>query len=102
MFYITLDKIMQWWYYYIKNVGGMNMICPKCGSENVNVQAVAHVSTKKKGCLYWCIGWWLELIMWFFLTIPMLIGKMFGGKGKVKTKVKSHAVCQNCGHQWKI
>lgn len=79
------------------------MICPKCGSENVNVQAVAHVSNKGKGCLYWVfIGWWLEIILWLFLTIPMLFAKLFGGKGGVKTKVKSHAVCQNCGYQWEI
>ena len=79
------------------------MTCPKCGSNNVNVQAVAHVKTKGKGCLYWLIiGWWLELLLWAFLTIPMIFAKLFGGKGKVKTKVKSHAVCQNCGYSWKI
>lgn len=78
------------------------MICPKCGSENINIQAVAHVNNKKKGCLYWCfIGWWVEPFMWLFLTLPMIIIKLFG-KGKVKTKIKSHAVCQNCGHQWEI
>lgn len=78
------------------------MKCPKCGSENVSVQAVGHVKSKGKGCLYWLlIGWWLEFFLWLFLTIPMLFAKLFGGK-KVATKVKSHAVCQNCGHTWKI
>ena len=79
------------------------MVCKKCGSSNVNVQAVSNVRTKGKGCLYWLfIGWWLEPIMWLLLTIPMLFFKLFGGKGKVRTKVESHAVCQNCGYLWKI
>lgn len=78
------------------------MVCPKCGSESVNVQAVAHVKNKKKGCLYWClIGFWLEPIMWLFFTLPMIFIKLFG-KSKVKTKVKSHAVCQQCGYQWQL
>lgn len=77
------------------------MVCPKCGSTNVNVQAVGVTKTKKKGCLYWLfIGWWLEMFLWLVLTLPMLIVKLFGHK-KVDTKVKSFAVCQNCGHQWK-
>lgn len=79
------------------------MICPKCGSENVNVQAVGITKTKGKGCLYWLfVGWWLETIMWLILTIPMLFAKLFGRKGKIKTKVQSHAVCQSCGHSWKV
>lgn len=79
------------------------MVCKKCGSTNVNVQAVAHVRTKKRGCLYWLfIGWWLELFMWIFLTVPMLFLKLFGGGKKVKTKVKSHAVCQDCGYQFQV
>lgn len=79
------------------------MNCPKCGNENVNIQAVAHVNSKGKGCLYWLfIGWWLETILWLVFTIPMLFFKLFGGKGKVRTKVKSHAVCQSCGHNWTV
>ncbi len=78
------------------------MICPKCGSTNVNAQAVGITKTKKKGCLYWLfIGWWLEFILWCFLTVPMIFAKLFGGKGRVTTKVKTHAVCQNCGYTWK-
>lgn len=78
------------------------MICPKCGSDNVSIQAVANVHTKNKGCLYWgLIGWWLEPIIWIFAFIPMLFVKLFG-KSKVKTTVQSHAVCQNCGNRWKV
>lgn len=78
------------------------MKCPKCGSENVNVQAVTHVSNKKHGIIYWLlIGWWLELIMWLFLTLPWLIVKIFKPK-KVKSKMHAEAVCQNCGKMWRV
>ena len=51
------------------------MTCPKCKSENIQVQAVNEVKEKrKKGLLYWLfIGWWWELIAWLFLTLPKLI-----------------------------
>lgn len=82
------------------------MKCPKCGSENVNVQMVteSQLKNKGKGCAYWLfIGWWFEPLMWFFLTIPMLLGKMFGRKNqKLVTKHKSMAVCQDCGNHWRV
>ena len=79
------------------------MDCPKCGSSNVCVQAVSNTKTHGKGCMYWLfIGWWLEPFLWLCLTLPMLFAKLFGSKGKIKTKVESYAICQNCGHKWKI
>ncbi|MBU5487037.1 hypothetical protein KQI77_02525 [Clostridium sp. MSJ-8] len=78
------------------------MQCPKCGSNNVNVQAVSIVKNKHHGVIYWlCFGWFIDLMLWVFLTIPKLIVAIFKPK-KVKTKVKSFAVCQNCGHKWKV
>lgn len=78
------------------------MQCPKCESNNVNVQAISIVKNKHHGILYWLfIGWWLEIFMWLFLTLPWLIIKIFK-PNKIKTKVKSYAVCQNCGHKWKV
>ena len=78
------------------------MKCSKCGSENVNVQVVSIVKNKKHGCLYWIlIGWWLELFMWLFLTLPWIIIKIFKPK-KIATKVESIAVCQNCGNKWNV
>ncbi|MBY6932281.1 hypothetical protein [Clostridium botulinum] len=78
------------------------MQCPKCSSDNVNVQAISIVKDKKHGCLYWLfIGWWLEMLMWIFLTLPWLIIKIFK-PNKINTKVKSYAVCQNCGHKWNV
>jgi hypothetical protein len=78
------------------------MKCSKCGSENVSVQAVTIVKNKKHGCLYWLlIGWWLEIFMWLFLTLPWIIIKIFK-PNKVTSKMHSQAVCQNCGNTWKI
>jgi rRNA maturation endonuclease Nob1 len=78
------------------------MVCPRCGSQNVVVQAVTETRSRGKGCLYWIfIGWWLETLLWIFLTIPMLLCKLFGFK-RIRTKVYSYGVCQNCGAKWKI
>lgn len=82
------------------------MICPKCGSNNVNVQMVTEtiLKNKGKGCLYWIfIGWWLEILLWIFLMIPRLLIALFMPKNKkIINKHKSIAVCQNCGKSWEI
>lgn len=69
------------------------MNCPKCKSDNVNVQMV--VEQKKRGCLGACL--WVLLAICtcgLILLIPLLTKK-----GSKKSKV---AVCQNCGHTWKL
>lgn len=80
------------------------MICPKCGSENVNVQMVSETQLKQKhhGIFWWVfIGWWWLFFKWVFLTIPALIVKIFAPKKyKTKTVHKSMCVCQSCGHHW--
>ena len=80
------------------------MTCPKCKSENIQVQAVNEVKEKrKKGLLYWLfIGWWWELIAWLFLTLPKLIIAIFGKHTKTVSKTVTYAVRQDCGHRWKI
>jgi len=82
------------------------MKCPKCGSENVKVQIVTEqiLKEKKKGAIYWVvIGWWWEPLLWLFLTIPKLIVSIFKPKKyKMKTKSKQMAICQTCGHTWKV
>lgn len=82
------------------------MVCPKCNSNNVNVQMVSESKLKKRhrGLAYWLLlGWLIDLCLWIFLTIPRLLIAMFGGKrNKIVTKHKSIAVCQNCGHNWNI
>lgn len=78
------------------------MTCPKCGSENVNVQAVSITKTKKHGMLYWISFMWLiDMMVWIFFFLPRLIIGMLS-PGKVKTKVKSMAVCQSCGKRWNV
>lgn len=81
------------------------MICPKCGSNNVSVQMVTDTQLKKKGhgVLYWLFfGWLIDLLLWMFLTVPMLIVKIFAPKRyALKSKHSSMCVCQNCGHHWK-
>lgn len=80
------------------------MICPKCNSEDVNVQVVSEQKIEKAGhgCLWWClIGWWLVPGLWLFATLPMLVLKMFGvGKKKITTSHKTKCICQSCGHTW--
>lgn len=80
------------------------MTCPKCGSDKVNIQIASETKIKKKrrGLIYWlCFGWLLEMILWLFLTLPMLIIKIFKPKKyKAKTTHKAMCVCQACGNSW--
>lgn len=82
------------------------MQCKKCGSTNINVQAISESQLKNKhhSILWWIlIGWWLEFCLWFFLTIPRLLFALFGHKKqKIITTHKKMAICQNCGHSWNI
>ncbi|MGN1432690.1 MAG: LITAF-like zinc ribbon domain-containing protein [Ruminococcus sp.] len=70
------------------------MVCPKCQSENVTIQAVAE--QKKRSCLS-------VLLIIILICIPIIgwIGLFFLLRGK-KSKTISYAVCQNCGNRWKI
>jgi DNA-directed RNA polymerase subunit M/transcription elongation factor TFIIS len=80
--------------------------CPKCGSDQVTIQAVTEskLVDKHRGCMWWLfIGWWWIPIKWLFLTLPALIFAIFGHKKqKIKTKIHSEAVCQSCGHRWRV
>lgn len=95
--------------------------CPKCGSPHIQYQreqagsvgasqnsVVVMPAKRTKGCLYWiCFGWFFDLMYW------MLVGwwwrLLFGGKRKKgwnlnasKTLNHTVAICQNCGHSWKV
>lgn len=92
------------------------LICPKCHSQNVNVQMVTEqkLQKKKHGPIYWIyfilIGWVFKLIIWcikwFVFTVPALIITLFKlGRGKDKQLVTTHksvAVCQGCGYHWEV
>ena len=82
------------------------MNCPNCKSENIKIDIVVEqqLKRKKKSLLYWLsIGWFIEPMLWIFLTMPKLLYELFKPKRyKVKTKAEKIAICQNCGHAWKI
>jgi uncharacterized Zn finger protein len=74
------------------------MICPKCGGEHVQTQVVVETIEKKRGCLGWVV-WILiacTIIGLIFLLIPMF------SNSKKKTKTYTMAVCQDCGHTWRV
>ena len=76
------------------------MNCPRCGSAKINFQAVSITKTQRHGIFYWLfLGWFFDLLLWIFLTIPRRIIALFGSK-RVVTKVKSKAVYQSCGYMW--
>lgn len=70
------------------------MVCPKCGSGDVLVQAVAE--QKKRGCL-------MTLVYIVLLFVPVIgwIALFFLIRGK-KSQTKTYAVCQVCGARWKV
>ena len=85
------------------------MVCPKCNSQNVNVQITNNVKIKRKhrSLLSWILfWWWAEIILWICLTVPRLIVAffrlIFGGKKIVINETKKYAVCQDCGNSWGI
>jgi len=82
------------------------LVCRKCGSENVQIQAVNKIKlkTQHKGILWWIlIGWWWVFFKWLFLTIPALFFKIFSHKKqRAVNKVVSVAQCQTCGARWEV
>ena len=68
------------------------MVCPNCGSQNVQVQAVAEM--KKRGCL-------IILLYIILICIPIIgwiaLALLLRGR---KTKTVTYAVCQNCGYKF--
>jgi hypothetical protein len=81
------------------------ILCPKCQSDNISIQAIPIFGTKNRSFFWWIyfilIGWVVELLMWFFLTIPMFLIRISHRKG-IKTTVRSMGICQNCGNVWEI
>ncbi len=82
------------------------IVCPRCHSTNVNVQVINNVQLKDKhhGCAWWLfVGWWWLPIKWLVFTLPALIVKLIKPKKqKIVNTVHSIAVCQSCGHQWRV
>lgn len=82
------------------------MTCSKCESNNINIQAVTETVSKRKhrSIIMWIIlWWWIEILLWLFLTIPRLLIMMFAPKKqKIISKTKKMAICQNCGNSWDV
>ena len=80
--------------------------CPKCSSNNVQIQVANEVKLKNKhhSIVWWLlIGIWWIPVKWIFFTLIALIVKIFGHKKqKAVNKQIKVAICQNCGHSWKI
>lgn len=73
------------------------MVCPKCGSDFVTVQAITEIRTKRRGCLGWFF--WILLAICtcgLILLIPLITNS------KTKSRTHTEAICQNCGHRWHI
>lgn len=82
------------------------MTCTKCQSENVKIDVTTetHLKQKHHGIAYWIfIGWWLQPILWFAWTVPMLIISIFKPKSyKTESKTRKIAICQDCGYSWDV
>lgn len=82
----------------------MAVKCPKCGSENISIQAVNEqkLVTKHHGLVWWLlVGWWWIPVKWLFLFVPAIFAAIFIGKRKIiKNTTKSVHVCQDCGKIW--
>ena len=93
------------------------MVCPKCGSTNVNVQQLetgsvgtskTTITKRRKGLLYWLfVGWWIWIFKIFLLPFKILFGskKKIGSATTIsgtKNIFTTRAVCQECGHAWKV
>lgn len=101
-----------------------NIVCPKCGSNNIDFQVQQETKTvtktkskykeKRHGFFWWAfIGWWwwmIDLFLWIFLFLPRVLLHI-GRKRKYvsdsktvskdKVKYRTICVCQNCGYNWK-
>lgn len=81
------------------------MICPKCNSENVNVQ-IEQVSskTKKHGNGFGGIVNNTARAATAVCTLGMsnLVWKKSKGGEKTTVENKKVCVCQNCGHSWDL
>jgi DNA-directed RNA polymerase subunit RPC12/RpoP len=69
--------------------------CPRCGGDNVFVQADTETTTKHRGCLAWAL--WILLAI---VTIGLIIIIPLITNSKTKSKTKTQAVCQTCGQRW--
>lgn len=81
------------------------MKCPKCKSNNVKVQMVEVGSTTKRrgvgllGSTYNAVR---GVTSFATLGIAGKILPKAEGKNKTKVNTEKVAICQECGHSWKV
>lgn len=67
--------------------------CPRCNGRNVRFQTVTEA--KKTGCMKVLLYIFLAVtILGWLILIPILLSK--------KTRTVTYAVCQSCGHRWRV
>ncbi len=76
------------------------MICPKCGSNQINTQVVTEttIAEKTKG-----FGWIKACLGYLLFSVPGILCGLCGmGKRRSNTSTQSRVVhiCQNCGNQF--
>ena len=105
------------------------MICPNCGSQDVQVQTFqenrgsrtktrqrSKTVEKRHGCLWWILGGWMlliiDMLMWVFLFPINFIRHLFYKRKRYVTEgttvsntrnriaYRTVCVCQNCGKRW--
>ncbi len=88
------DPDQQWYHSHMSNA---HIVCPRCGGDNVVIQAVTETRTKHRGCLGWAL--WILLAICTFgliLIIPLLTNS------KTKSQTHTEAICQTCANRWRI
>ena len=70
------------------------LTCPRCGSHNVNLSAVAE--QQKRGCLSV-----LLIIILLFIPIIGWIAIFMLLRGR-KSETVTYAICQSCGNRWEV
>lgn len=81
------------------------MNCPKCGSNNVNTQIVQVGGKTRKhgnGILGKMNNSARGLTALCTLGMSNIVWKKSTGNEKTSFKNKTMAVCQDCGHAWKV
>lgn len=73
------------------------MICRKCSSDRVVVQAVIETKIKHRGC----IGWFFWILL-ACCTLGLIIIIPLITNSKIKSKTHAEAYCQNCGYHWRV
>ena len=85
--------------------GKKTLKCPKCKNTNVTVQMVSDkINTKRSGV--GLFGHAHNAVRGVASVATLgIAGKVISkaeGKNKTKIEMKKLAICQNCGHSWKI